>query len=280
MNLSLAVILAGVGTAMILPRLLELLEERGIVQKNYRDKSVPIGAGVGIVIGAGAGIVLLVVTNRTTAVFGLLYLTGVLGAALFGLFDDLVGNTRVKGLRGHFSAILQGRLTSGGLKAASGTGIALFLSGVGKSSPGSLLTLRWIAEWLVGAVLIALMTNFLNLADLRPGRAGKLFLILAVLTLLLVPWNRCIWLLPMMAAVLAYLPWDLRERLMMGDTGANVLGISLGAPLAWGARLGWQVVIVLGLVAVHVMAERISLSEAIESIPLLRRIDRWGRRDG
>lgn len=281
MRVLLVMLLVSVVTAVILPRLSELLTVRQVLQKNYRGQLVPIGAGVGIVLGAAVGIGLLVVWNRSIASYGLLFLTGVLGAALFGLFDDLVGdNPHVKGLKGHLTALANGRLTSGGLKATSGATIGLFLSGVGKSfaQASAQLTLGWLVKWLVGAVLIALMANFLNLADLRPGRAGKLFLMLAVITLMLVPWQQGLWLLPMIAAVSVYLPWDLSERLMMGDTGANVLGISIGMCLAWGASFGQQVVIVLMLVALHIIAERVSFSKIIEDVPLLRRIDRWGRR--
>lgn len=273
-------LVAGTVTLVALPKLSDLLTQAHVLRKNYRGKPVPTGAGLGVVIGAGVGIGLLVAWNLPIANFGLLYLIGILGITIFGLFDDLVGDVRVKGLKGHLGALMQGQLTSGGLKAITGTATALFLSAVGicfdyNNSPFSV---HWFLQWMTGAVLIALTTNLLNLADLRPGRASKLFVALVVITFVLVPWRHAIWQLPMLVAVLAYLPWELNERLMMGDTGANVLGIGVGAPLAWGTPLGWKIVLVLGLVGIHVLAERVSLSKIIENVPLFRRIDEWGRR--
>jgi UDP-GlcNAc:undecaprenyl-phosphate GlcNAc-1-phosphate transferase len=73
------------------------------------------------------------------------------------------------------------------------------------------------------------------------------------------------------------LPLDLRERAMLGDGGANLLGFTVGL----GAYLvlpGWAVEVVAVLaVALNVLGDTVSLSRAIDVVPPLRWFDHLGR---
>ena len=80
-----------------------------------------------------------------------------------------------------------------------------------------------------------------------------------------------------MGAAAGILVPELREWLMLGDTGANVIGATLGltavAQLGGAARL----VLALVLVVLNVAAEIISFSHLINQTGPLRWFDRLGR---
>ena len=81
---------------------------------------------------------------------------------------------------------------------------------------------------------------------------------------------------PVAAAVLL-LPYDLRERTMLGDGGSNALGALLGlrSVSRLGGRGRWLAIGALaGLTA---LGERRSLGELIERTPGLSHIDALGR---
>jgi hypothetical protein len=76
------------------------------------------------------------------------------------------------------------------------------------------------------------------------------------------------------------LPADLGERVMLGDCGANAVGALLGLRLAAvparPARAG-ALAVVVGLT---LASERVSFTRVIEATPVLRGLDRLGRRRG
>jgi hypothetical protein len=120
-----------------------------------------------------------------------------------------------------------------------------------------------------GALLVGLAANALNQLDTRPGRALKAFLLCrAALRQVGGPYA---------GTAVLLLPYDLRERVMLGDAGSNALGAVLGLNLV--ARLTprgcWTAVGVLA--AFNSLGERVSLGRAIERAPLLSAFDRFGR---
>jgi Glycosyl transferase family 2 len=163
--------------------------------------------------------------------------------AALGLADDLWSGEE-RGIRVHLTA---GR-TTGVLKLA---GIPL----VGAFATRSLS----------GTILFAGSANLLNQLDTKPGRALKAYLLAA-------PALRA----PVRLAVLL-LPYDLRERVMLGDAGSNALGGLLGLKSV--DRLhGWgRWAAALAVVGLNVLGERRSLGSLIERTPLLRELDAWGR---
>ena len=130
----------------------------------------------------------------------------------------------------------------------------------------------------INLLLIALFTNALNLMDLRPGRAIKVYLF-AVLVLALGAAGRLDWVMisPLLGAVVCYFYTDLKARAMMGDSGSNVLGISLGFACAISLALIFKIFIVILLIGIHILAERYSITRIIENVPILRAIDDLGR---
>ena len=117
----------------------------------------------------------------------------------------------------------------------------------------------------------------MNLLDLRPGRAIKAYLFIMVIVFLTL--TGFVQVLPLLIVpnVLAYFNYDLKARAMMGDTGSNVLGISIGMLISFGypfnIRLGWLIFVVI----MHIFTEKYSLTKIIEKNKLLNFIDKLGR---
>jgi UDP-GlcNAc:undecaprenyl-phosphate GlcNAc-1-phosphate transferase len=208
--------------------------------------------------------------------------TYVIGVALLGLFDDFVGSglfsavrlerpvpPAPRGWRGHAGAILKSGFSTGAAKAAGSLGLALFaLSGHGRSTE----------EYLVGAGVLVLATNLFNLLDLRPGRSVKVLILLGA-ALTLGAWNAGgLWTVGIfLGPILVLLPFDLRERGMLGDTGSNAIGAVAGLWLVASLSMVGQAIALAVMVVVTVYGEFRSISALIERTPGLRQLDSLGR---
>jgi UDP-GlcNAc:undecaprenyl-phosphate/decaprenyl-phosphate GlcNAc-1-phosphate transferase len=132
---------------------------------------------------------------------------------------------------------------------------------------------------IVDGVLIALAANLGNLLDRAPGRTIKFGLVAYVPIAIAIGTAPIgIAAAPVMGASLGLLPDDLRERLMLGDTGANVIGAVLGLAVVLGSRESIRLVVMLVLLALNVGAELVSYSRVIDAVPPLRWFDRLGSR--
>jgi hypothetical protein len=78
-------------------------------------------------------------------------------------------------------------------------------------------------------------------------------------------------------ATLAWLFVDLKEKGMLGDSGANMLGAVLGAGVVLSFGLAGRVLVLVALVALTLASERWSFTAAIENFAPLRWMDRLGR---
>jgi UDP-GlcNAc:undecaprenyl-phosphate/decaprenyl-phosphate GlcNAc-1-phosphate transferase len=198
---------------------------------------------------------------------GLLFATAAGIFAFVGLWDDLAGTTGERGWRAHANAALRGRATAGALKLVGGAAASLIVASVLEH------TFWWA---LVDATIIALSANAVNLLDKRPGRAGKTF-VLAAVGLMIVGGPTAPGLAAAVGAVLVALPYDLRERAMLGDAGANALGALLGVATVLDSTHTFRLVALGLLVVVTATGARPGLSRLIESVGPLRRFDEAGR---
>ena len=82
---------------------------------------------------------------------------------------------------------------------------------------------------------------------------------------------------PVMGAFAGLLGDDLRERLMLGDTGAYPLGAALGLAVVLECAPTVRAIVVVVLAALTLTAELVSFSRVIDRLPGLRAIDRLGR---
>jgi UDP-N-acetylmuramyl pentapeptide phosphotransferase/UDP-N-acetylglucosamine-1-phosphate transferase len=254
----------------------ELLYAPMLERENYRGEPVATAAGLFLVI-----TVLVIETGRSgLGALGLgddpgtnaarpLVLLAAFGFGLLGFLDDVLGGED-RGFKGHLRALAQGRLTSGMVKLLGGAAIGLVLA----AAPGFVTWQRLFSD----AVLIALAANLANLLDRAPGRVVK-WSILAYVPLAVVAGAGPVGVAvaPLMGAAVGLLPEDLGERIMQGDTGANVLGGVLGLMVVLECSRTTRNGVLVFLIVANLASEFVSFSRVIDATPPLRWFDRLGR---
>ncbi|MGL5347421.1 MAG: glycosyl transferase [Peptostreptococcaceae bacterium] len=258
------------GTYAVIPLFKNLLVESNILRPNYKKDMIPVSMGIVflpmIIIN---GIILAFFTAEyKNLLYLFMFIFGVISMFFAGVLDDIIGNRDVSGLKGHFKSLLKGSLTTGGFKALFGGFVGVIISiGVSKN----------IGDIIINTLIIALSTNLMNLLDLRPGRAIKGYLfITTILFLTLTGYPKALPLL-IVPNVLAYFNYDLKAKAMMGDTGSNVLGISIGILVIMGYSLNVRIVWLAFLIFIHILTEKYSLTKIIEKNKILNFIDKLGR---
>lgn len=244
---------------------------------NYRGSEVQTSVGVLIPVAvAMVAAMVAVVVAADQVILNWDRLTGAtlvasFGFGLLGLFDDVAGAGRSGGFGGHVSALRRGVVTSGMVKLVGGAAIGLLTVSAMQRGNGALLGL------LRDGAIVALAANLGNLFDRAPGRATKVtalgFAVLGVVAaepMLFMPAVA-------VGAGLGLLVPDLRERVMLGDAGANVLGAMCGiaALVAFdGSVARWM--LLLGVLGLNVASEVVSFGRVIDAVAPLRWFDRLG----
>ena len=263
-----------IAALVVAPATLKTFTQSGMTRTNYRDRVLPFPAGAAIVAAAALSLVVLAPLYElfdTNEIFGPETSTVAiyaLGAAFLGLLDDVV-DAEPRGWRGHAGAIIDGGLSTGALKAAGSLGFAaLVLSGRGYTS----------GEYILAVALLVLTTNLFNLLDLGPGRSFKVFVLLgAGLTIGTMDLDP-LWALGLFAGpVLVVGVYDLRERAMLGDTGANLIGGLAGLWLVLSLGTTGQLIAVVLVIGATIYGEFRSISKWVERTPLVRDLDSLGR---
>lgn len=244
---------------------------------NHAGRPVTLLEGPAYVLGAAAGSFFS--GSRAGVV-------AVVGAGALGALDDLAGDASSRGLRGHLSALGRGQVTTGAGKvlglAVTGV-LAAALVGADRDPTAVRANRAAAVDVLLGCSVVAGTANLVNLLDLRPGRALKATLLLgAAMSLTGSTASGASGASASVAvgSAAAALRDDLAGASMLGDTGANAAGALLGVALVerWG-RPG-QLVALGVLTALTLASERVSFTAVIESTPVLRELDAWGRPSG
>ena len=237
---------------------------------NFAGNTVTLAEGpiavAAVLVGAGADRLLDPAGRR-----GLPVAVASIGSGLVGAYDDLYGSSQAKGFRGHLRALGAGQLTSGMIKVLGvGVSAAAAAALVQRSRSECPKPACRVLAGLLDTGLIAAMANFMNLLDLRPGRAAKVVILLG--SGLLGSGAA-----PAVGAAVGSLPTDLAGRSMLGDCGANALGAAVGTAAA--QALPWQLRLLAfaAVTALNVASEQVSFTAVIEASPLLRRLDELGR---
>lgn len=151
--------------------------EKTWTRVNHRGEPVTLLEGPAVAAGAVLAQFFYSERARSSARPALALALAGAGAFGFGVYDDLAGSGKRRGLRGHLGALANGEVTTGAVKlgglGATGLASALLLGSSSKA---------WEpADVAVNAGLVAGGANLLNLFDLRPGRAIKVVTLLAAL---------------------------------------------------------------------------------------------------
>jgi UDP-N-acetylmuramyl pentapeptide phosphotransferase/UDP-N-acetylglucosamine-1-phosphate transferase len=256
----------------------EILASPALERTNYRGHTLATAGGLFIiltvlVIDAGRSVLGAMGVGSETGLTQarLAVLFAVFGFGFLGMIDDLAAVGEDRGFKGHLGALREGRVTTGLLKLVGGAAVAVVIVATPGFKSGRTL--------IVDAALIALAANLGNLLDRAPGRTIKFGLVAYVPIAIAIGTAPIgIAAAPVMGASLGLLPDDLRERLMLGDTGANVIGAVLGLSVVLGSRESIRLVVMLVLLALNVGAELVSFSKVIDAVPPLRWFDRLGSR--
>lgn len=257
----------------------DVLRSPALVKANHRGKVLPTTGGLAVAVA-------VILVEGTRVAFGTLgvgtrpgldatrplMLFTCVAFAMLGLLDDLLESGDDHGFAGHLRALSQGRVTTGFVKLIAGGALALVIASQ-RGGDGRL-------QLLIDAALIALAANLENLLDRRPGRALKVG-ILAWVPLAIIAGGDALGvaLAPVLGGFVALLSDDLRERLMLGDSGSNALGAVLGLAAVVETSPTTRVVVLAVLLAFNAASEWVSFSRVIHRVALLRRFDELGRSD-
>lgn len=235
---------------------------------NYRGRSVLGTAGIVLVVPVVLGVSAALVSREDSGTVLVMAGAGVV-LALLGYLDDVRGDRRAGGFAGHVRELVHGRITTGLVKAAGGGVVGLLAAwGVGRRGV-------WVV---VGGAVVALSANLANLLDLRPGRALKVWLPCAVALLIAGLPDRHV-LIAVTGGVVVFGVEELRERVMLGDTGAGLVGAVIGVAAVTALGNTGLVILLAILVVLTLASEVVSFTRVIEATPPLRWVDRLGRTD-
>jgi UDP-N-acetylmuramyl pentapeptide phosphotransferase/UDP-N-acetylglucosamine-1-phosphate transferase len=238
---------------------------------NYRGREVFATMGIVLLKPLTIGVIASILLGRHERV-PLTMLAGGAAMGVLGYIDDAYGDRHAGGLIGHARALLGGRITTGMLKAAGGAGVGL----------ASAYVVGWRGIWIAGAgAVVALASNLTNLLDLRPGRALKVFVLAAAASIAVgVHGGGALVLATLLAGAAVFAVPELREQVMLGDTGANLLGTTLGIAVVASVGTTALLIVLAVLGALTLLSERISFTRVIEATPPLRWFDDLGRVGG
>ena len=266
----LGVFMAYVITRIFMPSALKIFESLEWTRGNFMDKELPIGTGIFLL---PLGVIIPFFWYGTISLSAIIfYGSALMVIGLVGLYDDIFGDTKIKGFKGHFKNLLfERKITSGIIKAFAGVTIAL---------AGAFLFTVTSLEMVIAFLVILLFTNAFNLFDLRPGRCIKAFFLTAVFLIAMaysLGNNNILLLFPILGCILAYAPFDFKGRSMLGDAGSNAMGMSIGIVSVLVLPFMINVVLAFALILLHWFTEKNSLNSVIENSRFLSRIDSWGR---
>ncbi|MEM8905071.1 MAG: hypothetical protein AAGF02_15315 [Actinomycetota bacterium] len=277
----------GVGAAMA-----PVLASEVFGRTNFRGNPIATAAGIVIIVTVLvveaavtlAGALVDEVDLRLDPGTRLATVVVVLGVGLFGLLDDLAGDRSTRGFRGHLLALVRGRPTTGSWKLVGGGAAALVAVAVADAAARDDLP-----ALLRGAVLVALAANLGNLFDLAPARTTKVATLAALGLAIAAGWSEVaapwtddvaavVWgPLVVLGAGWSLLSAETGERVMLGDTGANVLGAAVGVLVVVTLGATGELIALAVVTLLNLASERVSFSRVIAATPPLRWLDGLGR---
>lgn len=178
----------------------------------------------------------------------------VLSITFIGFIDDLFYE-KAKGIKGHLLELRSKKLTTGVIKL-----VFIFLLSLG------LVVFLQREFWYLDALLLSLFANTVNTLDTRPGQAMQFYGFIFMSSLFFTKTGTVRILSAALAgSSLALWPYEMKEKTMLGDAGANLLGIAVGLML-WDLTLFYKVALIILALIWQLVADNFSLSQFIARI--------------
>lgn len=249
----------------------ESINVEACLRTNYRDRKITALGGLYFLI--PFLIVLGAVQIENNVNYKVQFVTPALvivalGFAFLGLIDDLIGDKTSQGFKGHIKALLKGKLTTGGLKLIGGPAICFIALMPYVERTG-------YEVLILGVISISLTANLVNLLDLAPGRSLKVSSIAMLVAVILE--TQYSWQFGILGIFLVLLFVDLKEMMMLGDIGSNMIGAIVGLSIANNLTLNQLYAFVIILFALNLLSEFVSFSKIINSFLPLRFLDTLGQ---
>ncbi len=279
----LPLVLSAVAALAVAPGLRAALIAGGHTVENYRGRAIACPLGIVLVVAVALTIGAVQTLDELGIYEPKAFATSpefLLGVAALGLFDDAYSGPS-RGWRGHGRAVAKGGLPTGAIKAIGTLGLAAYVAG-GYVEFGGVAIEDKFLNFVLIVLILSLATNLFNIVDLRPGRAVKLYALVFIGCLIGIGSSGRSDLFEAsgayLGAILVVGLYDLRERGMLGDTGANMIGAAAGLLLVITiTSTTGRVVTAVVLLAINVFGEFRSISGVIDRTPGLRHLDSVGR---
>ncbi|NLJ88114.1 MAG: UDP-N-acetylmuramyl pentapeptide phosphotransferase [Epulopiscium sp.] len=247
--------------------ILEFLIKYKIAKTNYKQEIIPVGMGILLFFSVLIASFFIIFFTEQPIIY-YVFLFGLSLIAFAGLLDDIIDENEVKGLKGHLKKMFNGELTGGGIKAIIGTLIAFYVSFLFSTD---------IIDLILNILIILFSINSINLFDLRPGRALKIFFLISIIYWIIGDFSDKYLTLLVIGSSLPILKGDLKGQYMLGDVGANILGYTLAFTGMISLNFYYKMISIVLLIVLHIIAETKSISSIINKVPLLRYLDYLGR---
>ncbi|WP_034600964.1 hypothetical protein [Clostridiisalibacter paucivorans] len=257
-------------TFILMPNILVFLRKINFFEKNYNNILIPISTGFFLGLIESFLCVIHLIVLREMDIFIIIFIFGMVIIGIVGIIDDKFGNKKIKGIRNHILYFFK--------KGKISTGIAKAFVGVFFSTLISLFTTNNEITFVLNSIIVALSINYINLFDLRPGRSIKIS-ILTLFVALIISQNKEYNFIAYstLGIISAYLPFDLKGKAMLGDSGSNILGFILGTYFITIQPIYIKNIILFILILSNTMAEFFSFSTIINNNKVLKYLDDLGR---
>ncbi|MDO9533756.1 MAG: hypothetical protein Q7J85_00130 [Bacillota bacterium] len=245
---------------LLTPFYIKYQEKRKITAVNFQGNSVVTTGGMVLLMALFAALPFyLYLPGRAESNYWLLILFYLSGITFLGAIDDIWGETKYKGFRGHLRKMWRGEGISTGIYKAAG---GLFFAVI-----ASAFTIQGYApyELFIKGLFLALFSNFFNFLDTRPARTAKVFFTLSLVFMLFLRGPFLI-IFSLWGALYIYLFWEIKTKIMLGDTGAYLIGGMLGFYLIVTLSTVTLQYFIIILLFLHWYCEKFSLNKLIEGM--------------
>lgn len=232
------------------------------IDQNYRGKKVLVIGGIIFLV---YHFMILILLKDVLSSYWEKYFFLVIITAFVGIIDDFYGTKSIKGFKNHFKSLFKAKITTALLKI-----LIIFITAFVINLNYSYLLMT------INITLILLMANFINLVDLRPGRAYKIYFLLFFPSIFYKGWQ-----LLFISYVIIFLlvaEAELSEKIILGDSGSNCLGVCLGYFYSTNFSLILKIILIIVLLILNFSAEIYSFSKIIENNKILNYFDKLGRK--